>query len=263
MMISLLLAGWAAAADPTYERLFGEADPAVAAVVEVGPTVPMWIWPAMLLGLGVVAASRLRSSLPHKAVNADLTILHRQSAGDRSTLLVVEVADGHGVRRRLLVGTGTGAPALVADLGSVEDGGELAEKADAPAQIELDEDDAPARASFAAALAAEVLAERDPPATKPRYFADEDLAPLPNARPPRLPRDPVMAAAPVAASSRTPVPSRSPAPIRPAPELSTPLLSTAPPRIALPPRVAPAAEARVSEHTDIHRRFLRARIGRR
>ena len=88
-MMPLLLAGWAAAADETYARLFGDADPAVAAVVEVGPTVPMWIWPAALLGLGVVAASRLRSSLP-KSPHADLTILQRQPAGDRSTLLVVE-----------------------------------------------------------------------------------------------------------------------------------------------------------------------------
>lgn len=256
-MMPLLLAGWAAAADETYARLFGDADPAVAAVVEVGPTVPMWIWPAALLGLGVVAASRLRSSLP-KSPHADLTILQRQPAGDRSTLLVVEVADGHGVRRRLLVGTGTGAPALVADLGTVETHtGEEAEPNGALVEVER-EAGTPPRASFAAALAAEVLAERSLPAPTPRYFAADDLAPLPKAQAPRIPRDP----APDVAPAQVQVTARPTAPVRPSSTLSTPLLATAPPRIAMPPRVATSTDLRTPERGEVHRRFLRARTGR-
>ena len=42
----------------------------------------------------------------------------RQPLGDRSALVLVEVEDGDGEKRRLLVGTGGQAPTLVADLGT-------------------------------------------------------------------------------------------------------------------------------------------------
>lgn len=235
-MIPLFWGVAAADDDPTYDRLFGADATVEAAPVEEGPAVPTWIWPASLLGLGLVAATRLRRSALDAKVGA-MKVLDRQVLGDRSTLLVVEVQDSSGEKRRLLIGTGSGAPALVADLGAV--GAPVRAVTEAPPSDpeaviepelildpeledpELDDEDP---SPFAVNLAEEILAERgtaddvlepeldefvddedeeplfktpyiaplppEPPPKKavaaapapkkaaPRYFTDEDLAPV-------------------------------------------------------------------------------------
>lgn len=207
-MIPLLWGVAAAADDPTYDRLFGADTTAEVAPVEAGPTVPSWIWPLSLLGVGLVAATRLRRSALDAKVGA-MRVLDRQVLGDRSTLLVVEVQDSSGEKRRLLIGTGSGAPALVAEVGAV---GPVkrpvveAAPADPDAVIEPelvldpeleepelgdDEDPSP----FAVNLAEEILAERGSFAAplEPEIEDDEDdeeplfktpyIAPLPKEAP--------------------------------------------------------------------------------
>ena len=119
-MILALLMG-ATAEDPAFERLFGAeptpADPAVAQAPQPGPPeVPAWALPG---GIGLAAfggAVWMWKSRRQQAI-APLTVLQRQSIGDRSSLVLIEVVTGDGEHRRLLVGTGAGVPALVADLG--------------------------------------------------------------------------------------------------------------------------------------------------
>lgn len=225
-MIPLLWGVAAAADDPTYDRLFG-ADAAVeAAPVEEGPAVPTWIWPASLLGVGLVAATRLRRSALDAKVGA-MRVLDRQVLGDRSTLLVVEVLDSSGEKRRLLIGTGSGAPALVADLGAV---GTPARTIAEPLPVdpeaviepelvldpeledpELDDEDP---SPFAVNLAEEILAERGTfeEALEPELdeFVDEDddeplfktpyIAPLP----PEAPKKKAAPAAPAPSNKAAP-----------------------------------------------------------
>lgn len=200
------------APDAQFERLFSEGTPAASAEVE--PSVPGWMWPLGLGAAGIAGAFQLRRRAGTPRLE-NLKVVHRTTLGDRSALLVVEVADAHGGRRRLLIGTGAGAPALVADLG------ELPETQDFARVIAAEE--GPAN------LVEEVLAERaaPPPTAAPptraaelppvqlrpvaparldiavgddtfaddffgetsaprrRYFTEEDLAPIPM---PRLPR---------------------------------------------------------------------------
>jgi hypothetical protein len=80
--------------------------------------VPAWVWPAGLGALGLVGAAGLRRQV-RLSESPAVQVVSRQSLGDKNALLVVEVTDAGGERRRLLLGTGGGAPALVADLGEV------------------------------------------------------------------------------------------------------------------------------------------------
>lgn len=215
-MIPLLWAAATAADDPAYDRLFG-ADPvaAEAAPVETGPAVPTWVWPASLFGLGVVAAMRLRRSALDARLGG-MRVLDRQSVGDRSSLLVVEVPDGAGGKRRLLIGTGSGAPSLVADLGAVgrpavaappiEAAPEMVvepELVDDPELEAAPVDPEEEEAMQGANLAEEVLAERGMFVVPPELAEDDDdepeeeeeepvfvappIAPLPKAAPVRRP----------------------------------------------------------------------------
>ncbi len=119
-MIAALLVPLALADEPaTYERLFG--DPPAATTETVPPAEPApWgmVGAVALAGVGLLALWRLRKSGPHGAAGRPLEILGRYPLGDRNALVLVEVVDGDGERRRLLIGTGTGAPTLVSDLGS-------------------------------------------------------------------------------------------------------------------------------------------------
>ncbi len=124
-MISFLLAvGVANGADPTYERLFSDvpsSDGAEGTVAAGDAELPRpWrlAGPVALGALGLLAAWRLRARAPQPATEArPIVILGRQPLGDRSALVLVEVVEPDGERRRLLIGTGASAPTLVADLG--------------------------------------------------------------------------------------------------------------------------------------------------
>ncbi len=125
-MSGLLLAvGMAFAADGTYERLFpaddlGGSESVAAAPAEPTATLGGWrlIPPALLGALGLYAAWRLKRQQPKIADEArPIVVLGRESLGDRSALVLVEVVESDGERRRLLIGTGGSAPTLVADLG--------------------------------------------------------------------------------------------------------------------------------------------------
>ena len=128
MLLSLLLS--ALAAEPTteaatYDRLFSEAPTAEsisAPAAEPGPSLSSWTLPLGLLGLaaGVLLYKRAQDqkSAPNRPA---LRLLQRQSLGDRNALVLVEVSEPDGTSRRLLIGTGSGAPVLLSDLGMVEE----------------------------------------------------------------------------------------------------------------------------------------------
>lgn len=104
----------------TYNRLFADdATAAASGQVETEPTIPGWLWPLGLGAIGIVGAIHLKRQIKGARVE-NVKVLHRTALGDRSALMLVEVADARGERRRLLIGTGTGAPSLVADLGDVK-----------------------------------------------------------------------------------------------------------------------------------------------
>ncbi len=102
--------------DPTYARLFGDESAASAPTQEPGPAFPWWTLPAGIGALGLVAASRLRAPGESSSPPPTVRVISRQAVGDKSHLVVVDIPTQAGTRR-LLVGTGGGAPSLVADLG--------------------------------------------------------------------------------------------------------------------------------------------------
>lgn len=184
------------AADAQFERLFAEGTTAETAGVE--PSVPSWMWPLGLGAAGIAGAFQFRRRATHPRLE-NLKVLHRTTLGDRSALLLVEVADANGGRRRLLIGTGAGAPALVADLGDLPEAEAfervveqvLAERVESPAPlpraaelppVKLDPIP-PARLDIAVGddtLADDFFGESKP--ARRRYFTEEDLAPIPMAR---------------------------------------------------------------------------------
>ena len=119
-MIGALLVSVALADEPaTYERLFGDQPDSPAQAAEPTEPSPWGLLGAAALGaVGLVGLWRLRVRPPGPGIGRPLEILGRYPLGDRSALVLVEVLDADGERRRLLVGTGQGAPVLVSDLGS-------------------------------------------------------------------------------------------------------------------------------------------------
>lgn len=130
MIPLLLLARLAQAEDPgaptdpgTYERLFGTQPVAVAAPGASEPDTPSpWrmLAPTLLGVVGLFCAWRMRAGAPRLAAGKPIEVLCRHPLGDRNVLILLEVLDADGERRRLLVGTGSGAPTLVADLGQAQ-----------------------------------------------------------------------------------------------------------------------------------------------
>ncbi len=107
--------------EPTFERLFEEAPIAADAAggaVEPGTPSAGWAWPALLSGAGLVAAWQLRKRAGMSAKDG-MRIVSRQALGDRTSLALVEVPDGQGGMRRLLVGSCQGSITLLNDLGLV------------------------------------------------------------------------------------------------------------------------------------------------
>ncbi len=103
-----------------YARLFGDEDAPELAAAAPAPTPSASPWrlagPALLLFAGAGATWMLKRRV-EIAGGLPITILSRQALGDRSSLVLIEVVDADGERRRLLLGTGGGPPSLVADLG--------------------------------------------------------------------------------------------------------------------------------------------------
>jgi hypothetical protein len=124
-VIALLLLGLASADEgATYERLFGAADAApAAAAAPVRPAEGPSPWglagPAALAAVALAAAWKLKRAPVPKGAGRPLDVVWREALGDRGALVLIDVLDADGERRRLLVGTGGGPPALVADLGAM------------------------------------------------------------------------------------------------------------------------------------------------
>ncbi len=102
------------------ERLFGSDAPAVEAEVSglrAAPGQPLgaW-WPLGLLALGGLAWAG-RGRLRRDPAPAPLHVLGQASLGRNTGVVLVEVEDGTGGRRRMLVGTGGQGPVLLAHLG--------------------------------------------------------------------------------------------------------------------------------------------------
>lgn len=119
MMGIILLASLGLAEEPsTYARLFGDEPVATTEPAEAPPASPWRLLAPAALGIvGVFCAWRLRLGTPKISAGKPLEVLCRHPLGDRNALVLLEVIDADGERRRLLVGTGTGAPTLIADLG--------------------------------------------------------------------------------------------------------------------------------------------------
>jgi hypothetical protein len=103
------------------ERLFGgapsgvQAPPAIPTVTLPSPDVPLWAWPLVLVG--AVALYVLRDRLLRRRQPAPvLRVLGRVSLGKEGSLALVDVDDGRGGSRRLLLGLGAGTPQLLTDL---------------------------------------------------------------------------------------------------------------------------------------------------
>ncbi len=116
------------AAEAQFKRLFGEQEPATAPGGEAtgpeGPSVPGWLWGVVLLM--VVALFFARRTLNLKRSDDEgIKVLSRASLGKDGNIAVLEVGDGQGGRRRLMVGYGSGAPRLVADLTPIPEFGRM------------------------------------------------------------------------------------------------------------------------------------------
>ncbi len=248
----LFLASLALAQDADYDRLFGgEAAPAAANTAAELPA-NGWAWPALLAGAGVVAAWQLRKKVQSTGAQAGMRVVQRQVVGDKSSLILVEVDDGKGNARRLLLGSSPGGVALVQDLGANELAEAVVELAPvlAPEPASAEPAVAPAaraRVDAFARVLDEVMEERglDTPPAAPdfdengffasrpapstgRFFTEEDLAPAV----PAQVEEPKRALRPIAPSVPPPV-AVAPRPLpMPAPRVTR----------AAVPAPAPAAE---------------------
>jgi hypothetical protein len=103
-----------------YARLFADSEliapPKVVAPTPEVRAVPLWAWPVGLVGLGMLVWSRKKAQGQIDAHMPAINVLGRSALSRDGQLAVVEVADGCGGTRRLLIGFGGGAPRLVADL---------------------------------------------------------------------------------------------------------------------------------------------------
>ncbi len=111
-----------------YDRFFGEEEVKEAAKPEqespvakaaTDLTVPWWLLPVGMLGVGVLLVMRNKASKT-TAVRQSIRVMSRTHMGKEGSLAMIEVADGDQRTRRLLVGFGGGAPRLVADVSAWE-----------------------------------------------------------------------------------------------------------------------------------------------
>ncbi len=106
--------------DPTYERLLGDQPPTPTPESPEALSLPIWVWPLAALLVLLVLGGRFLESRRRKSAGPplELRLISRLSLGREGQLAVIEVADGAGAYRRLLVGLGGGAPRLVMELDS-------------------------------------------------------------------------------------------------------------------------------------------------
>ncbi|MBM4390355.1 MAG: flagellar biosynthetic protein FliO, partial [Deltaproteobacteria bacterium] len=235
----LFLASMAIAQDADYNRLFGaEAAPASASAPAELPA-SGWAWPALLAGAGVAAAWQLRKKVHANAAQVGMRVVQREVVGDKSSLILVEVDDGKGNARRLLLGSSPGGVALVQDLGANEaaevEAQVMATAAPAPMVEAAPEEPAAApvaraRVDAFARVLDGVMEERSrenaaptsefdenaffasrPAQNAGRFFTEEDLAPLATAAPEAPPRE-LRPIAPVVPSPVALVPRPLPTP---------------------------------------------------
>lgn len=126
-----------AAADPLYTELLGDAPAAQTATpVAAVPGLGTWVgglWPLGLaaIGAGLVWVAKKRGLAPGGASSDGPWIVGRTPLVGGGALVLVDLRDASGRARRLLVGTGPGAPTLLADLGDDDaSGAEDAERAE-------------------------------------------------------------------------------------------------------------------------------------
>ena len=117
-MIPVLFLAAIASADPAYDRLFGGAEAATSAAPAGELPAGSFAWPALLAGAGIAAAWQLRKKALAGPTQSGMRVVQRQVVGDKNTLLLVEVDDGAGGQRRLLLGSSQTGLALVQDLGA-------------------------------------------------------------------------------------------------------------------------------------------------
>ncbi|MEM6931262.1 MAG: flagellar biosynthetic protein FliO [Myxococcota bacterium] len=108
------------------ERLLGEPGVDEPPAVEPLPVLDTFAWwPILLVAAGAGAVWWTRRRLEQKQAEdtgSELRVVGRADLGAQSGLAVVEVRDRNGTWRRLVIGTGDGTPALVADLGEPQFG---------------------------------------------------------------------------------------------------------------------------------------------
>lgn len=251
----LLLATMAFAEEPVgqFDRLFTAEGATVEAAAAEPGAVPAggWAWPALLSGGGLLAAWQLRKRA-NGAAPLGMRVVQRQSLGDKSSLVLVEVPDAAGGTRRLLLGSANGSLNLLNDLGLVETPATLAPLAATPVSVTLppeqDEDDIAVAPSATLApvdefaqLLGDVLQERQaaPRTEGARFFNPEDLAPEPDRTTAELLAEFEPAVAPRRSPRGPRFSSRKPAAATPLREVAAP---AAPPlRTATPAPVVLAA----------------------
>jgi flagellar biogenesis protein FliO len=105
------------AEDPQYRRLFGEGAAEVPPPPpSAAPQVPYWL-PPVLLAAGGLAWWLRRRQAKGGALKDPIRLVGRSQVSPQAQLLLVDVDDGMGGLRRLVVGLGPGVPRLVSDLG--------------------------------------------------------------------------------------------------------------------------------------------------
>ena len=109
-----------ATADPNYDRLLGDEPPPPTPESPDAVSLPVWVWPMAGLLVVLVIGGRYLESRRRRSAGPplELRLVSRLSRGREGQLAVIEVADGAGAYRRLLVGLGGGAPRLVMELDS-------------------------------------------------------------------------------------------------------------------------------------------------
>lgn len=189
--------------DELYARLFGSTEdvvsPAGGALLSTeAPRRPLgwlgWVlgaiglaagfWIYKLRGRQVLAGLKLPGVSP--AAPPALAVLARASLGGSSTLALVEVEDADGLRRRLLVGSGSGGPQLLSELHAPDAGPQalpLAAPVATPAPAVAPE---PRPEPQPAPRRAEVRPQPEPPDPWPDYTRSRDEARA--GRAPRRPR---------------------------------------------------------------------------
>jgi flagellar biogenesis protein FliO len=150
-----------------YDRFFGipevESPPAqTPEVVEKTRDIamPWWLIPVAMLGIGVLLLMRRRAGHSNVVLQG-IRVVSRTHVGKEGSLAMIEVADGDHRTRRLLVGFGSGAPRLVADVSAWD------VAVAAPSPVQADEPHA--------AVALPSLMDADMGAIAPLHEAPQDI----------------------------------------------------------------------------------------